>query len=489
MPADPTLDRLANATLLVPFESTAAPRWLLDGLADGIAGVCLFHNNIDLSDGPEALKGLTRALSEAGGDPLVSLDEEGGDVTRIGQAAGSGYPGNAALGAVDDTALTEAVHTALGAELRGLGLNVDLAPSVDVNTAADNPVIGTRSFGSDAALVARHGAAAVRGLQAAGVAAAAKHFPGHGATELDSHLDLPSVDASAELLRERELRPFRAAVEAGALAVLTAHITLPSLGVDGPATLSRRALVEVLRGELGFTGMVISDALDMDGVRRPIGMPEAAVRALEAGCDLLCLGRYSYADEVAAVRAAVTEAVRSGRMPAERLEEAAARTAGVRRWTAAQGAPPQIPSDLGLDGARRAVQVVGEPLAPADLAEPVVVELDAPPGIAVGEVPWGLSPWFPQAERITAEEDSPSRVLARASGRPLVAVVRDAHRFPATREFVAALCRERPDAVVVEMGLPVWRPECRTHIRSHGAARVNGQSVAELLGGVPTPVR
>ncbi|WP_017557112.1 glycoside hydrolase family 3 protein [Nocardiopsis baichengensis] len=490
MTADPSLDRLANATLLVPFESTTAPRWILDGLADGLAGVCLFHNNIDLSQGPAELVALNRTLAEAADAPLISLDEEGGDVTRIGQAAGSDYPGNAALGAIDDPGLTEEVHAGLGAELRGLGLTLDLAPSVDVNTAADNPTIGTRSFGSDADLVARHAGAAVRGLQSAGIAAAAKHFPGHGATTQDSHLDLPVVDAPADVLRERELRPFRAAVQAGAQAVLTAHITLPALDVDGPATLSPTALAGLLRGELGFTGMVISDALEMDGVSGDIGVPEAAVRALQAGCDLLCLGRFRYADDVAAVRRAVTDAVRDGRLPAARLEEAAERTAQVRRWTARQPAPPaDAPAAPGLEGARRAVRVEGVLPSAEELADPYVVELDAPAGIAVGEVPWGLSPWFPRTERIRAEHDSPRRVLARAQGRPLVAVVRDAHRYPDTRDFVEALCRARPDAVVVEMGLPVWRPECRAHVRSYGAARVNGQSVAELLGGVPAPVR
>ncbi|GAB3481578.1 glycoside hydrolase family 3 protein [Nocardiopsis coralliicola] len=485
MTADPTLDRLANATLLVPFEAGSAPPWILDGLQNGIAGVCLFHNNIDLSRGPGELRALTRSLAAAGAAPLISLDEEGGDVTRIGQAHGSDYPGNAALGAVDDTALTRRVHAQLGAELRGLGFTLDLAPTVDVNTAAANPTIGTRSFGAQADLVSRHAAAAVRGLQEAGVAAAAKHFPGHGATEQDSHVDLPSVDAPAEVLRIRELAPFRAAVEAGAQAVLTAHITLPGLGVHGPATTSRRVLVDLLRGELGFTGTVISDALDMAGVSGGVGLPEAAVRSLAAGCDLLCLGRFCYADGVAAVRAAITGAVRSGRLPGERLEEAAERTAALRAWTA-ERAPaagedaPAVPA--GLDGARRAVAVDGPLPAAGDRADPVVVELDVPAGIAVGDVPWGLAPWFPDTERVDASAEGPGPVLRRAGARPVIAVVRDAHRYPAVRAYVTELCTLRPDTVVVEMGLAAWRPPARTHVCSHGASRVSGQAVAELLG-------
>ncbi|GAA3755000.1 beta-N-acetylhexosaminidase [Spinactinospora alkalitolerans] len=476
MPADRSLERLANATLLVPFEAYDPPRWTLEGLADGIAGVCLFHNNIA---GPEQVKELNRLLGEAADAPLISLDEEGGDVTRIGHVAGSDYPGNAALGAIDDPELTRAVHRALGAELHALGFNLDLAPSVDVNTAADNPVIGTRSFGADADLVARHAAAAVTGLQEGGVAACAKHFPGHGATHQDSHDELPVIDADADLLDRRELLPFRAAVDAGARSVLTAHIQLPALGATGPATLTPEIVTGLLRREIGFDGMVISDALEMRGVSGDIGVPEASVRALRAGCDLLCLGRYVYADEIAAIRAAVVEAVRAGRLSGERLEDAAARTAAARQWTKERPAAMAGAADVGLDGARRAVRVEGE-LGP--LHAPLVVEFDAPVGAAVGDVPWGVGPWFPDAVRLEAATARPADVLSDASGRDLVLVVRDAHRHPMIRSFVTELCRARPDAVVVEMGLPIWRPECRAHVSTYGAARVNAQSAAEVLG-------
>ncbi|QBI53260.1 glycoside hydrolase family 3 protein [Streptomonospora litoralis] len=475
MPADPGLDRLANATLLVPFESYDAPRWVLDGLADGMAGVCLFHNNI--AD-PEQVARLNRRLSEAAESPLVSLDEEGGDVTRIGQRQGSGYPGNAALGQVDDTDLTRAVHRSLGAELRELGFTLDLAPSADVNTVAENPGIGTRSFGADAALVSRHTAAAVTGLQEGGVAACAKHFPGHGATHQDSHLELPEIGADRELLFERELKPFQAAIEAGVQSILTAHIRLPELGLTGPATLAPSVVTGLLRSELGFDGTIVTDAIEMDGVSARIGIPEAAVQALIAGCDLLCLGRFVYADQVERIRAAITGAVAEGRLSAERLEEAAWRTSRLRAWTADRPTA-EVVERIGLDSARRAVRVDGEL---GTLRDPVVVEIDAPPGIAVGEVPWGLSPWFPGTERVDADSARSDDVLAAARDRDLVVVVRDAHRYPATRTLVSELCRARPELVVVEMGLPAWRPQCRVHISTFGAARVNGQSAAEVLG-------
>ncbi|MEE2048309.1 glycoside hydrolase family 3 N-terminal domain-containing protein, partial [Nocardiopsis tropica] len=248
--------------------------------------------------------------------------------------------------------------------------------------------------------VARHAAAAVIGLQAAGVAACAKHFPGHGATSQDSHHTLPRVEADADLLHRRELLPFRAAVEAGVQSILTAHIELPGLGGEGPATLAPHILNDLLRDELGFRGTVVSDAMDMDGVSGRIGIPEASVLAVAAGVDLLCLGRRVYEDQIELIRAALVTAVREGRLPGQRLEEAAERNARLRTWireTSARRAAAPADEPVGLAGARRAVRVDGD-LPP--LSDPFVVEVDAPAGMAVGEVPWGLAPWFPGSERV-----------------------------------------------------------------------------------------
>ena len=321
---------------------------MLAALERGLAGVTIFGPNIA---GPEQLAGLTAQLRSAGGLPLVAIDEEGGDVTRIAHLTGSPYPGNAALGAVDDAALTAAVHRALGQDLAALGINVNLAPSVDVNTAADNPVIGIRSFGSDPGLVARHAAAAVRGLQAAGVAACAKHFPGHGSTSADSHHGIVTLQASLDQLRRRDLPPFTAAIAAGVRGVMPGHLRVPELTGDAPATLSAAALNGLLRGELGFTGVVISDALEMRAVSDLYGIPEAAVLAVAAGTDLLCFGRDAAEDSYLAVRRALSEAVASGRLPAERLAEAQQNVARLRTWLA--GAAPRGAAQRGRHGAGR----------------------------------------------------------------------------------------------------------------------------------------
>jgi beta-N-acetylhexosaminidase len=491
---DPSLARLAEAILIPPFPGRQAPAWLLEALGGSLAGVTVFGPNID---SPGQLAALTARLRSARDEPLIAIDEEGGDVTRIAHRAGSPYPGNAALGAVDDVTLTEAVYRALGGDLAALGINVDLAPSVDVNTASDNPVIGTRSFGSDTALVARHAAAAVRGLQAAGVAACAKHFPGHGSTRSDTHQVIATIEGSMELITRRDLPPFEAAIAAGVRAVMPGHLRVPGLTGDLPASLSAAALTGLLRRDLGFSGVIISDALEMRAVRGPFGIPEAAVLAVAAGTDLLCFGRDQDQPTYLAVRDALVSAVGDGRLPGARLEEAAASVAGLRAWTAAHRQQPGQagPDGVGLAAARRAIRADG---IAGPVRDPLVVEVVPPANMAVGSVPWGLGSWVPQpsvrrisiiaaadgpvADGLAADGLAAERALAAAAGRPLVIVVRDAHRYPAARGLVRRLLAARPDAIVVEMGLPVWRPPAGGYVATYGAARTSGQAAAEVLG-------
>src|SRR2546423_2472415 len=300
------LDRWAAACLLPGFAGTTPPDWLRSWIERRLGGVVLFSHNVE---GPEQLAALTEELPGL----LVVIDEEGGDVTRLEHERGSSYPGNFALGVVDDVALTEEVGAAIGSDLAAVGVNLNFAPVADVNTNPANPVIGIRSFGSEPELVARHVAAYVRGMQTAGVAACAKHFPGHGDTELDSHHELPTVsgDLDAALL------PFQAAIDEGVRAIMSAHIRLPELD-DVPATVSRRILHDLLREELGFTGLVITDALDMKGVTATVGI-DGAVLALAAGADALCLGAGLDPEPLERVHRSIVEAVSTGRLPEERL--------------------------------------------------------------------------------------------------------------------------------------------------------------------------
>ncbi len=233
---------------------------------------------------------------------------------------------------MDDEALTRDVHAAIGADLSRLGINLNLAPCADVLAADGSPVIGTRSFGADPALVARHVAAAVAGLQSAGVAACAKHFPGHGSTGDDSHKSLATVAGTLAEIRLRDLPPFAAAIAAGSVAVMPGHLRVPELTGELPATLSAAAVTGLLRGELGFSGAVICDALEMKAASATLGIPEAAVLAVSAGVDLLCLGRDTDEAMFHAVRCALADAVAAGRLPGSRLEEAADRVRSLRAW-------------------------------------------------------------------------------------------------------------------------------------------------------------
>lgn len=492
---DPSLRRLADAVLIPPFPGTAVPGWLLAALGRGLAGVTLFSPNVC---DPAQLATLTSQLRNAADEPVIAIDEEGGDVTRIAHRTGSPYPGNAALGAVDDPQLTTDICRCLGADLAAAGINTNLAPCVDVNTAAGNPVIGTRSFGADTGLVARHAAAAVTGLQTMGIAACAKHFPGHGSTRDDSHHAVAAVDGDPGQLRRRDLPPFAAAIAAGVQAVMAGHLRVPGLTGGLPATWSAAALSGLLRGELGFTGVIICDALEMRAVSDPHGLPEAAVRTVAAGADLLCLGRDQDEDAYLAVRAALAAAVAGGRLPAARLAEAGGRVGALRAWLAQarrtagavrDGTRAEAVHDgtqAGLAAARRALRVSGLSHPPAN---PVVVELSPLGNIAVGTVPWGLGPWLggnvcrlDTSQGDAALAAAVTDLLARAAGRPLVVVVRDAHRHPAARAAITSLLAANPGAVVVEMGLPLWRPPAGAYAATFGAARPNAQAAADVLG-------
>jgi beta-N-acetylhexosaminidase len=492
MSGDPSLCRLAEAILVPPFPGTTVPDWMRAALGRGLAGVTLYGRNV--AD-PDQVAALTAQLRAAADEPVIAIDEEGGDVTRIAHQTGSPYPGNAALGAVDDTQLTREIYHELGVDLADVGINFDLAPIADVNSVSDNPIIGTRSFGADTDLVARHAAAAITGLQSAGIAACAKHFPGHGSTRDDSHHIMAMVDGDLDELRRRDLPPFIAAIEAGVRAIMPGHLLVPGLTGGLPATWSAAAVTGLLRGELGFTGVIITDALEMRAVSDPHGMPEAAVRTLAAGVDLLCLGNDQDEQSYLAVRDTLAAAVAEGRLPADRLEEAGRRVAELRNWLRARargGLAGRIPvngngdGQAGLSVARRALRVFG---LSRPLADPVVVELRPERNIAVGSVPWGLGPWLDgNLVRLDVAQDGTDRanaiagVLARAAGRPLVVVVRDAHRHQVTQDVTTALLAARPDAVVVEMGLPVWRPASGGYVATYGAARPNGRAAAEVLG-------
>ena len=484
MAIDPGLRRLALRTLLPAFRGHSAPDWITDLVAEGVGGCIIFGYNIVDQD---QLTALTAQLRTARSDVLLSIDEEGGDVTRLAHTDGSPYPGNAALGAIDDVTLTERIYRAIGLDLLATGFNLNLAPTVDVNSTDDNPVIGTRSFGADPAKVAAHAVAAIVGLQSVGVAACVKHFPGHGATSSDSHLELPTVDVSLDVLRERDLAPFAAAIKAGTQAVMTAHIRVPVLTGELPATLSRAAMFDLLRRELGFAGVVITDALEMHGAAAPAGgTAKAAAHALAAGNDLLCLGSRVHAELVEESVFEIIAAVEAGWLPLSRVEEAAERVAGLAAWTAAARAAAPIEDGIGYPAAQRAVRIEG---SLAGLGVPLIVQVlesESEVNIAVGPgVPWGLGPHINGTEQLQVgyRNISVEALRAAAGTRPIVVVGRNLHRLPGTPRLIEELAANHP-VVAVEMGWPSrWRPSgVRAFVTTYGASRANGWAAASALG-------
>ena len=466
----------ALGCLFPGFEGLEPPDWIRKRLAEGLGGVVLYAWNVASR---EQLAALTAALRAEKPDVLIAIDEEGGDVTRLEATTGSSYPGNAALGAVDDVELTERVAAALGGDLRDAGVNFDLAPVADVNSNPQNPIIGIRSFGADPALVSRHVAASVRGLQSAGVAACAKHFPGHGDTTQDSHLELPTVAADRDTLMARELPPFRAAIEAGVKSLMTAHIRVPSID-DAPATLSRVLLTEVLRDELGFDGMVMTDALEMGAISATVGVEQGAVRSVAAGADGLCFGHDLGDGSVESVARELAAAVASGRMTEERLADAAARVRAVAAWAADASTDTRPGVAVAEEAARRALQITGH----ARLVDtPLVVELVTAPTNPAGESAGAgemLVSLLPGADLVRIDAESSAPQVTR--DRQLVIVAKEAHRHAWQRGVVESLVRTARDPIVIEVGLPYWRPNGGSaFVATYGGARVNLEAAAAAL--------
>jgi beta-N-acetylhexosaminidase len=505
---DRRLNRLADAVLSPGFVGTTPPAWINHRIAEGLGSVTLYARNIV---DPAQLSSLNAALHAEAPDLIIAIDEEAGDVTRLEAHTGSSRPGNLALGAADDIELTTSVARHLGLELASLGVSLDFAPDADVNSNPNNPVIGVRAFGSDSELVARHTAAWIHGLQSAGVAACAKHFPGHGDTGVDSHHDVPVITADLAALDACELPPFRAAIAAGVKAIMTGHLVVPAIDPDRPATLSKLILTDILRGELGYGGLIVTDAIEMKAVARKYGLAGATVAAITAGADMVCVGG-EHADEATAIelRDAIVAAVRAGTLPESRLADAASRVAALGAWSRAQRSLPKAtlggtPYHPGLPAARRALRAHADDAAPWPLTSPAyVIELSPDMNMAIApETPWGvlapLRDLMPGTDgvRVTAPEfegdsvvgGSIDAALRLAARRPLVLGVRDAHRHGWMSAAVRQALAVRPDAIVVEMGVPGTRVAAN-QISTYGASTACATAAAELLAGVtPNGVR
>lgn len=442
----PTLDEADRAHL-------AAHPW---------GGLLIFARNV------ENREQLTGLIGEIGPGPLLAIDQEGGLVDRIRFESTVLTPGPMALAATGQPEATREAHRLMALQLRQLGFHLDFSPCVDVNTNPDNPIIGVRSFGENPTLVGEHGAAACLGLREGGTAATIKHFPGHGDCRLDSHLMLPTLEHSEERLRQVELAPFQRCIDAGAEAVMTAHITYPALDTL-PATLSSAVLQGLLREQLGFEGVIFTDSMEMRAIADTYGLAEASILALLAGADMIICGG-TYAAQVEAV-AAVAGAVESGRLPLARLQDAAERVRTLRDRFAGPG--PEVPSFEAMQSTMRelveqSITLVKNQaeLLPLRSGRVLLLSPDLLPVSPLGEMTRSEStlealklPGVEVSEAFyPAETRGPALEHLLSQAREVDAVVFTVyarHRLPdGIREFGERLLESQPRTVMVSLSSP-----------------------------------
>lgn len=519
-------------------------------LAEGKVGGFIFFGR--QGSDPEVLRRLTGELQAAAAARdraapglVIAVDHEGGLVQRFGPPF-TQWPGAMTLGAAGSAAYAEAMGRAMARELRAVGVNMNLAPVADVNNNPANPVIGTRSFGEEPGLVAEMAAALAAGMQEEGVSAVAKHFPGHGDTAVDSHLDLPVISHDRERLDRVELVPFRAAIDAGIDAIMAAHIVFPAVAQDGrPGSLSPDVLTGLLKEELGFAGVAMTDAMNgMAAITDYYGVDEGLVLAVQAGADVVMVTE-SFGGQQALYEH-LLQAVQEGRIPESRIDDAAGRVLALKER---RGLLPPLPGAAGAGGAHTAAGD-GDPgaalVAPAHqaLAEQIGVpahqtlaeQIGAPAHQALAEqigadaltlvrnahLPLSLTPdeqivvIGPAYARpldgpegvVTAlgasirdlhantaevalgwdpDPEAVGRARSLAEGAAVVVyAVSDGHDAPAHRALMAELIAAGKPVIVVGLGMPYELtavPEIETYVAAYGFRDANLKGIGPLLFG------
>ncbi len=468
--ASMTLEQKIGQVMIIGFDGLEPEPGLLEMIRTyHVGGVILFARNVG---SPRQVAELTNALQRAAlesGQPglFIAIDQEGGRVARLTEEKGfTEFPGAMALAATGDVENARRVAQALAAEMRAVGINTDFAPDLDVNNNPANPVIGIRSFGSDPARVAGYGVAFLEGLQAGGVLAFGKHFPGHGDTATDSHVALPVVPHDRARLEAVEFVPFKAAMAADVAGIMSAHVTFPAIDATPglPATLSSRVLTGLLREELGYGGLLVTDSLEMGALAQSgYPVPLAAATAFAAGADLLLFNR-----DHALHRAAFEELrarLLDGRIPETRLNEAVRRILQAKARfgllqpalvdaTVAEAACGTAEAKaLSRAVAAQAITLVraGEPaalpLAPA--ARPLVVETPAAAGLGRAlDVPFIVVD-----EQPTRAQRQSALSMAR-DGRPVIIAVADVARYPEQVDLVEAFLKTASPVIVVAVRTP-----------------------------------
>ncbi|HEX8939756.1 MAG TPA: glycoside hydrolase family 3 N-terminal domain-containing protein [Candidatus Limnocylindrales bacterium] len=477
-------------------------------LERGLGGVVLFAHNVESA---AQVRALTAALRDRARGPFrIAIDQEGGHIVRLG-APLTRFPSAMAIGATGSARLARAVARAQAEELAALGIDVDLAPVLDLAADPRNPTVGARSFGSVPNLVARLGAAAVGGFLEAGVAPVPKHFPGHGRTPLDSHRSRPYVTGGPDVLWEQDLLPFRSAVEAEAPAVMVGHVAYEGLTMGGPASLSPAVMTTLLRGTLDFDGVVVTDALVMDAITDERSVAEACVEALAAGADAVMP-----LDPWRRALVAVEEAIAAGRLAEPALAASLRRLDTLERRLAAspalRPAGPLVPradahAALAGEVARRSLSRLGGGLAlpiPPDTAVAVVefgagrpspIESEDEPLASLGAV---LGERLPRLVSVVIEPEEGDGGAAEARARELAAAAellvvatRDTFLRPRAADLLGDLRRLGRPTVHVALrspydlvALPVAGPDGLA-VAAYADVPATLGAVADALTGVP----
>ena len=487
-----SINELARGVILAGFEGET-----LDPALPEFGGYVLFARNVASLAQVRALTDALRTRRSGSASPIVAIDQEGGRVARQRYDV-EPMPSMMALGAAADLELAGRAGEQVAFDLRRAGCTLNLAPVLDLSSFPGNTVIGTRSLGSDPEAVAALGAAYAAGLERGGIAACYKHFSGHGATAVDSHYALPYIDSELATLRVRDLVPF-AHVAASALAMMPAHIVVRDLDDTHPATTSRRVVTDLLRGELGFDGVVITDCLQMDALAQSGGAVANGVAALATGCDLLTV---SHSVELALQLAnAIERAVGDGTLPRERLEEAYGRVMRLR-----ETAQPPLPLDefpphpgVGREIARRGITLV-RGFAHADPLATIVVSFESiqTEGInVVAEPAESLRRESPALKELrlpldpSAEQVEAARREIAASGRRPLLLARRAHLHPQQAAAIDAVVADAADSIVVSMLEPFDVPlfaRARHVLAAYGDDIASIGGLADVLfgGSLPT---
>lgn len=497
-----TLEQKIGQLVMIDFTGLAVP----DDVAHSFStrhwgGVILFAKNIERREQVAALCSALQAAHDQPEPLFIGIDQEGGIVDRLPFDPLASSPGAMALAAAGDVAWARETARVNGLELASLGINVNFAPCVDVNCNPSNPIIGVRSYGETADQVTRFGLEVARGYRDAGIAPCAKHFPGHGDTSVDSHLALPALNEGRERLDAIELAPYRALIGDGLEMIMSAHIVYPALdGAGLPATLSRPILTDVLRSELGFDGVIITDSMSMKAVADNFGVGQAAVMAVQAGADVvLACGTREAQEET---WQALFAAVRGGVIDEARIDASVARIRRLKAAWAARGevAPPPASTAEGIDEVARASTTVVRNDGALPLRPATRVALVAPALLPVSQL-GEIGAVFPLSDELRARDmqvtehrfslqeggvdDGPS-ICAQAREADVVVLCLYARGrlSPEQAELTRALLETGRPVVAISLNSPyvlVDVSDVKTYVCTYGYARSSVRALADVL--------